>query len=51
VAPKDAVMTQAVVMFLVLASVSVTAAVMSLGVARRLFSADHRLLPLPAAKS
>jgi len=44
VSPQDAVMTQAVVMFLVLASVAVTATVMSLGVARRLFTADHRLV-------
>jgi putative ABC transport system permease protein len=47
--PVDAVVVQAVVMFLVLGSVATTASVVGLGLARRLFTADHRLLPLPSS--
>ena len=44
VAPLDAVRVQAAVMYLVLGSTATTAAVVGLGVARRLFSRDHRLV-------
>lgn len=44
--PVDAVLVQAVVMFVVLASVTATTTVIGLGLVRRLFTADHRLLPL-----
>ncbi|HEX2704596.1 MAG TPA: iron export ABC transporter permease subunit FetB [Candidatus Lustribacter sp.] len=46
VSPQDAVMTQAVVMFLVLAAVAVTSTVVALGVVRRLFTPDQRLVPI-----
>lgn len=42
--PLDAVLVQVVVMFLVLASAATTSTVMAVGVARRLFTADHRLV-------
>lgn len=44
VAPVDAVLTQTVVMFLILGSVAVTAVVVGRGIARRLVTADHRLV-------
>lgn len=47
VEPVDAVLVQAVVMFIVLASVATTTTVISLGLVRRLFTADHRLVHLP----
>lgn len=46
VPPVEAVMLQAVVMFLVLASVATTTVVVTLGLVRRVFTPDHRLLPL-----
>jgi putative ABC transport system permease protein len=46
VPPIQAVLVQAVVMFLILASVAITGVVIVLGTARRLFTADHRLIPL-----
>lgn len=49
VPPIQAVVVQAVVMFLVLGSVATTTVVMALGLVRRLFTRDHRLLPLHAA--
>jgi putative ABC transport system permease protein len=48
VPPLDAVLVQAVVMFVVLASVTVTTTVIGFGLTRRLFTPDHRLRPLPA---
>lgn len=50
VPPTQAVLVQAVVMFLILGSVATTAVVMALGLVRRLFTPDHRLrwLPRPA---
>jgi putative ABC transport system permease protein len=45
--PVDAVLVQAVVMFMVLGAVATTSAVIGLGLIRRLFTADHRLAPLP----
>ncbi len=45
--PVDAVLVQIVVMYLVLGSVATTTAVVGLGMARRLFTPDHRLVPLP----
>jgi putative ABC transport system permease protein len=47
VEPIDAVLVQAVVMFLVLGAAASTSAVIALGLIRRLFTADHRLRPLP----
>ena len=51
VAPLDAVLVQVVVMYLILGSVSITTSVVTLGLVRRLFTRDHRLvrLPRPAA--
>jgi putative ABC transport system permease protein len=46
VSPIQAVLVQAVVMFLVLASVATTSVVVTLGLVRRVFTPDHRLLPL-----
>lgn len=42
--PVDAVVVQAVVMFLVLGSVAATTTVVALGAARNLFTHDHRLI-------
>ncbi|MBV8347590.1 MAG: ABC transporter permease, partial [Mycolicibacterium sp.] len=47
VPPLQAVLVQAVVMFLILGSVAITTVVVALGLERRLFTADHRLRPLP----
>ena len=47
-APLQAVLVQAVVMFLVLAATATTTTVIALGLIRRLFTADHRLVYLPA---
>ncbi|MBS4729828.1 iron export ABC transporter permease subunit FetB [Mycobacterium sp. SM1] len=47
VPPVQAVIVQAVVMFLVLGSVATTTVVVALGLVRRVFTTDHRLLPLP----
>ena len=46
--PLQAVLVQAVVMFLVLAATATTTVVISLGLIRRLFTPDHRLRHLPA---
>lgn len=50
VPPTQAVLVQAVVMFLVLGAVATTTVVIGLGLVRRLFTSDHRLrwLPRPA---
>jgi putative ABC transport system permease protein len=45
--PLDAVQVQAAVMFVVLGSAATTTAVVALGVQRRLFTRDHRLVRLP----
>jgi putative ABC transport system permease protein len=45
--PVDAVLVQAVVMFLVLGAVATTSTVIGLGVVSRLFTPDHRLRSLP----
>lgn len=45
--PFDAVIVQAIVMFLVLGSAAITATVISYGIVSRLFTSDHRLRPLP----
>lgn len=42
--PVDAVQVQTAVMFLILGSVATTTVVIALGVSRRLFTADHRLV-------
>ncbi len=47
-APFQAVLVQAVVMFLVLAAPATTTTVIALGLIRRLFTPDHRLVYLPA---
>jgi putative ABC transport system permease protein len=44
VSPLNAVLVQASVMYLVLGSVAVTTTVVVLGIQRRLFTSDHRLL-------
>ena len=49
--PTDAVKIQAAVMYLVLGSVAATATVIGLGLTRRLFTADHRLVRLVRAAS
>lgn len=46
VSPTQAVLVQAVVMFLVLGSAATSTVVIGLGLARRLFTTDHRLVPL-----
>ena len=46
VEPLDAVRVQAAVMFLVLGAVATTTAVVAIGVSRRLFTPDHRLVPM-----
>ncbi|MBF6228676.1 ABC transporter permease [Nocardia abscessus] len=51
VPPVQAVLLQAVVMFLVLASVATTTVVVTLGLVRRVFTADHRLRPLPRRRT
>jgi putative ABC transport system permease protein len=47
--PIDAVQVQAAVMYLVLGSVATTTTVMALGIRRRLFTRDHRLLRVERA--
>ena len=47
VAPLDAVLVQAVVMYLVLGASACAATVVAMGLVRRLFTADHRLVRLP----
>ncbi len=47
VPPMQAVLLQAVVMFVVLGSVASTTVVIALGLVRRLFTVDHRLVVLP----
>ncbi|MGZ4512944.1 MAG: ABC transporter permease, partial [Mycobacterium sp.] len=44
--PVQAVLVQAVVMFLILGSVAATTVVVGLGLVRLAFTRDHRLLPL-----
>jgi len=46
-APLQAVLVQAVVMFLVLAATATVTVVVALGLVRRLFTADHGLVDLP----
>jgi putative ABC transport system permease protein len=46
VQPVDAVLVQAAVMFLILGSAATTTSVVGVGLARRLFTPDHRLVPL-----
>ena len=51
VSPLNAVLVQAAVMYLVLGSVATTTTVITLGVQRRLFTRDHRLLLVSAESS
>lgn len=46
VSPLQAVLVQAVVMFLILGSVAATTVVVGLGLVRLVFTRDHRLRPL-----
>lgn len=48
--PMAAVKVQVAVMYLVLGSVATTTAVVAVGLSRRLFTADHRLVRLPAPR-
>jgi putative ABC transport system permease protein len=45
----DAVLVQAAVMFLILGCVATNATVVGIGLTRRLFTADHRLVRLERA--
>ena len=45
--PMQAVLVQAVVMFLILGSTATTTVVVALGLVRQTFTADHRLRPFP----
>ncbi len=47
--PVDAVLVQVAVMFLILGSVATNATVVGVGLTRRLFTDDHRLVPLERA--
>ena len=47
VSPVDAVQVQLAIMYLILGSVATSVTVVALGLARRLFTADSRLVPLP----
>lgn len=47
VRPLDAVLVQAAVMYLILGAVATTAVTIAQGLARRLFTRDHRLVRLP----
>lgn len=47
--PVDAVLVQAVVMFLILGAAATTSPIVGLGLTRKLFTPDHRLRPLPRA--
>lgn len=47
--PVDAVMVQAVVMYAILGSSATATTVVTLGLARRLFTPDHRLAPIARA--
>ena len=51
VPPVQAVLVQAVVMFLILGSVAATTVVVALGLVRLVFTRDHRLLPLDPARA
>lgn len=49
--PLDAVLVQVAVMYLILGAAATTTAIVGNGVARRLFTPDHRLVPLARAKA
>lgn len=49
--PVDAVLVQAALMFLILGSAATTVTVVGIGLTRRLFTADHRLIRLDRATS
>ena len=48
--PVDAVLAQVVVMFLILGAAATATTVVGVGVTRRLFTSDHRLLPVARAE-
>lgn len=47
--PLDAVLVQVAVMYLILGAAATTTAIVGNGVARRLFTSDHRLIPVARA--
>jgi putative ABC transport system permease protein len=49
--PFDAVMVQAAIMFLILGSVATSVTVVGLGVSRRCFTADHRMVRIATSSS
>jgi putative ABC transport system permease protein len=51
VPPRQAVMVQVAVMYLILGSVTTSVTVVGLGLTRRLLTADHRLVPLDRVAS
>jgi putative ABC transport system permease protein len=46
VPPLQAVLVQAVVMFLILGASAISSVIVALGLLNRVFTHDHRLLPL-----
>jgi putative ABC transport system permease protein len=48
--PVDAVLVQIVVMYLILGAAATSTAIVGVGVTRRLFTSDHRLLPVARAE-
>ncbi len=48
--PVDAVLVQIVVMYLILGAAATATAIVGVGVTRRLFTSDHRLLPVARAQ-
>ena len=48
--PVDAVLVQIVVMYLILGAAATATAIVGVGVTRRLFTSDHRLLPVARAE-
>jgi len=51
VEPRDAVLVQLAIMYLILGSVATSVTVIGLGLSRRLFTPDHRLVRLDRAAS
>jgi putative ABC transport system permease protein len=49
--PVDAVLVQAALMYLILGCVATNVVIVGLGLTRRLFTDDHRLVPLPRTRS
>jgi putative ABC transport system permease protein len=49
--PVDAVLVQAALMYLILGCVATNVVIVGLGLTRRLFTDDHRLVPLPRTRA